>query len=356
MTINQALLYLPIFLLFILTTSTTTNAQPFSCKASSNCSALIDYVSPNDTTILKVTTLFGISKNLYSFLGANNLPPTTRSSLPIKAKQTIKIPFPCRCANGNGTSDRIPVYKVVPNDGLFHIASEVFGGLVLYPQIQAANNIPDPNKILVGQELKIPLPCSCDQVDGEDVVHYGHVVTEGSTVDGIAKEFGTTEATLLSLNALANPTDLKAGFVLDVPLKACKSSILNTSPDYPLLVPNGSYVLTAGNCVQCMCDAANNYTLQCQQSQMKSTIWPSCPNTQCNSVFLGNGTTSGCSRTTCAYQGYDNQKILTNLTTVSTCATTNSPASSATKISSQGWRWNFLLIAVQMVLLSLHLL
>lgn len=70
--------------------------------------------------------------------------------------------------------------------------------------------------------------------------------------------------------------------------------------------------------------------LQCEQSQMKSSIWPSCPSTRCGSVSLGNGTSSGtlgngtssgCSRTTCAYQGYDNQKILTNITTVSTCAT-----------------------------------
>ncbi|KAL8090168.1 lysM domain-containing GPI-anchored protein 2 [Apium graveolens] len=352
MTINQTLLFLPIFLLFILT---TTNAQPFSCKASSKCTSMIDYVSPNDTTISNITSLFGISKNLLSYLGANNLPPTTLPSFPIKAKQTVKIPFPCKCANGTGTSDGVPVYKVVPDDGLFHIASEVFGGLVLYQQIQTANNISDPNKILIGQELKIPLPCSCDEVDDEPVIHYGHIVTVGSSVEGIAKQFDTTQETLLKLNALPAPADLKAGAVLDVPLKACKSSILPTSRDYPLLVSNGSYVYTAGNCVQCKCDAANNYTLQCEPSTMKSSIWPSCPNTQCGRVFLGNGTSSGCSSTTCAYQGYDNQKILTNLTTVSTCAT-SSPPSSATNISSLGWRWNFLLVAVQLVLLSLHLL
>lgn len=218
MTINQALLYSPIFLLFVLTT-TTTNAQPFSCKTSSKCTSMIDYVSPNDTTIFNITSLFGISKNLLSYLGANNLPATTLPSLPIKAKQTVKIPFPCKCADGTGTSDGVPVYKVVPDDGLFHIASDIFGGLVLYPQIQAANNISDANKILVGQKLKIPLPCSCDEVDGEAVVHYGHVVTEGSTVEGIAKEFDTTQETLLKLNALGAPADLKAGVVLDVPLK-----------------------------------------------------------------------------------------------------------------------------------------
>ncbi|XP_017236735.1 lysM domain-containing GPI-anchored protein 2 [Daucus carota subsp. sativus] len=359
MTITQTLPYFIIFLLFILTTTPPTKAQPFSCKPSSKCNSLIDYVSPNDTTISNITTLFGISKNLLSFLGANNYPPTTLPSLAIKAKQTVKIPFPCRCANGTGTSDGLPVYKVVPEDGLFHIASDIFGGLVLYQQIQAANNIADANKILVGQELKIPLPCSCDEVDGQAVIHYGHVVPAGSSVEAIAKQFDTTQETLLKLNALADPADLKAGVVLDVPLKACNSSISSDSRDYPLLVPNGSYAITANNCVRCKCDAANNYTLQCEPSQIKSSIWPTCPNTQCNSVFLGNSTSSGCSRTTCAYLGYDNQKIITNLTTVSTCSSNSTPSdsaspSSATKINSQGWRWNFL-VAVQLVLLSLYL-
>lgn len=40
---------------------------------------------------------------------------------------------------------------------------------------------------------------------------------------------------------------------------ACTSMISNTSLDYPLLVPNGTYVFTAANCVMCKCDAANNW-------------------------------------------------------------------------------------------------
>lgn len=81
----------------------------------------------------------------------------------------------------------------------------------------------------MGQELKIPLPCSCDEVDDEAVVHYGHIVTEGSTVEGIAKQFDTTQETLLKLNALAAPADLKAGVVLDVPLKGTCISNLQTT-------------------------------------------------------------------------------------------------------------------------------
>lgn len=250
------------------------------------------------------------------------------------------------------------MYTVVPNDGLYHIAAEVFANLITYPEIQRTNNITDPDKILVGQKLVIPLPCSCDDVDGETVVHYGHVVPTGSSVGAIANEFGTTEETLLRLNNLSTPDDLKAASVLDVPLKACRSQIRNTSPDSTLRVPNGSYVLTANNCVKCQCDAANNYTLQCQESGIKpSNTWSSCPRTQCIglNLSLGNTTTtsSGCDRTTCDYDGYDNRNILTSARN-STC-TAPAGANSATTISSQGWRWNFLLIAVQVTVLSLHL-
>lgn len=95
----------------------------------------------------------------------------------------------------------------------------MFAGLVTVQEIQAANNISNPDMIIVGQELRIPLPCSCDDVGGEEVVHYGHIVGPGSTVAGIASDFGTDEQTLLKLNGLASPDDLKAGALLDVPLK-----------------------------------------------------------------------------------------------------------------------------------------
>ncbi|KAL0334514.1 UNVERIFIED_CONTAM: Glycerol-3-phosphate acyltransferase 9 [Sesamum radiatum] len=244
-----------------------------------------------------------------------SLHPTT---FPIAASQTIKIPFPCICTNGAGFSNHRPNYTVLPGDTLYHIAAEVFSGLVTYPQIQAVNNISDPNLIEVGQTLWIPLPCSCDDVDGQKVVHYGHVVAPGSTVEGIAQQYNTSQDTLLRLNNLTGPQDLKAGAVLDVPLRACSSMVSNNSVDYPLLVANDTYVFTATNCVRCKCDAAVSWMLQCEASQINS----SCPAIRCEGAenfYLGNTTTSsGCNRTTCEYAGY-NQTILTTAALESTC-------------------------------------
>ncbi|KAK6129429.1 hypothetical protein DH2020_036831 [Rehmannia glutinosa] len=299
--------------------------QPFRCASTgATCNALIDYVSPNATTLSAIRTLFTI-KNLRSILGANNLPLSTPRTFPIAAQQTVKIPFPCVCNNGTGISNRRPNYTVVAGDGLYHIAAEVFSGLVTYQQIQAVNNISDPNLIMVGQNLWIPLPCSCDDVDGQRVVHYGHVVAQGSTVEGIAQQYNTSQDTILRLNNLTSSRDLLAGAVLDVPLRTCSSMVNNNSLDYPLLVPNGTYLFTANNCVTCKCDAAVSWMLQCEPSQINS----SCPPIRCEgaeSFYLGNSTSSGCNRTTCAYAGY-NQRILTTVALESTCPVSDNRSS-----------------------------
>lgn len=67
-----------------------------------------------------------------------------------------------------------------------------------------------------GDELKIPLPCSCDPVDGERVVHYGHVVASGSSVEEIAQQFNVSADVLMRLN---NLVPLLANATIDVPLK-----------------------------------------------------------------------------------------------------------------------------------------
>ena len=122
--------------------------------------------------------------------------------------------------NFTGVSHNGPVYTVKKDDGLFFIASEVFAGLVEYEKIQTANKIPNANLIEIGQNLTIPLPCSCDDVDGDNkVVHYAHVVQSGSSLESIAKEFGTDEDTLKKINEIADDSKLIADKPIDVPLK-----------------------------------------------------------------------------------------------------------------------------------------
>lgn len=113
----------------------------------------------------------------------------------------------------------LKIHRCRPDDGLYVIATTMFSNLVKFPKIAEANKLPDPNMIDVGQKLWIPLPCSCDSVNGEEVVHYAHVVEQGSSMEAIAAQFLTDSVTLSRLNGIADDSELIAGNAIDVPLK-----------------------------------------------------------------------------------------------------------------------------------------
>ncbi|GMI87999.1 lysM domain GPI-anchored protein 2 precursor, LysM-containing receptor protein 1, CEBiP-like 1 [Hibiscus trionum] len=322
-------------------------AQTFTCSSPSSCRALVGYTTVNNTNLGAIQTLFNASFS--SLLGANGLPPSTPRSSAVPAQRVIRIPIDCVCYNGTGTSNGGPTYTVQPGDGLFHIAAEVFSRLVMFQEIATFNNISDPNLIEVGQVLQIPLPCSCDAVDGQGVVHYAHVVRPNSTLPEIAQEFGTDEQTLGRINGITAQNELRAEQPIDVPLRACNSSVRSDSLDSPLLAANGTNVLTANGCVRCSCDAANNWTLRCEPTQTnRPSRWRSCPSMQCEGsqgLSLGNVTASGCDISTCSYAGYNNTTIFTTLVQGrnSTC--------SSNGVVRLGLNWDFLFI---LVLLCFH--
>lgn len=202
--------------------SSVVEAQPeanFKCSTDNQttCRAITDYLHPNGTTLREIKALFNV-KHIPDILGVNNLPTNTTDSYKVGPNEVIKVPFPCKCNNGTGQSNRIPVYKIKPGDGLDAIARTRFAGLVKYQQIQTANKIPDANNITAGDSLWIPLPCSCDKVGENSVVHYAHIVESGSSFESIALKYGTSQQILLSINGIQDPKSLKAGQLLDVPL------------------------------------------------------------------------------------------------------------------------------------------
>ncbi|OAY70681.1 Chitin elicitor-binding protein [Ananas comosus] len=281
------------------------SAANFTCNhtAVAECGGVIGYVAANATTYGAVRSLFQVS-TLAALLGANDLPPSTPAAAPVAAGGVVRVPFPCACSNGTGRSNRTPTYTSKNGDTLDAIARNVFGGFVTYEEIADANQIPNPNVISVGDKLWIPLPCSCDPVGGEAVVHLGYSVPHGSTVEGIAEEFGVDNATLMEINGIADPSKLQAEQILDVPLRACSSSIRSNSLDSNLRLANGSYVLTANGCIFCSC-SSSSYQLNCSIAQNKSSSEcdvPKCP----GNLFLGSTSSSGCNVTTCAYNGYTN--------------------------------------------------
>ncbi|KAM0836472.1 hypothetical protein ACQ4PT_062290 [Festuca glaucescens] len=366
----MAPLSLSLFLLLAAALSPSPTAARFTCNArarATTCQALISYTPPPNatTTLGDVRALFQLRSHR-ALLAANALPLSTPQTAP--APSPVRVRLPCLCSAGAGATFQRPTYKVRAGDTLDSVARAVFAGLVTYRDIAAANNVSDPNRVAVGQELWVPLPCSCDPVGGVGVVHLTYVVPAGSSVAGIAEAYGTTEETILALNRMPDAKSLLAGQVLDVPLRACSSAISNTAIDRNLRVPNASYILTANNCIMCGC-SSNTWQLDCQPTQgLTSSI---CPVAKCGDLFLGNTSVttslaSPCEGTACLYAGYTNTTsfaILTNLTTSSMCdAAGLSPAAQPSHSSASGlglptpWRWSELVVGIHIVLLCLGFL
>jgi chitin elicitor-binding protein len=221
LAVPASALLLLLLLLLLLFFAAPASAANFTCATrGATCPSAIGYAVPNATTYAGLVARFNATTTLAALLGANGLPADTSPSAPIAAKATLRVPFRCRCGGGMvGQSDGGPVYVVQPQDGLDHIARDVFGAFVTYQEIATANDIKDVNLIYVGQKLRIPLPCSCDPVDGATVMHFAYSVAKGDEPSGIAAKFGVNEQTLRNLNNItADPKSLQQGQILDVPL------------------------------------------------------------------------------------------------------------------------------------------
>nr|XP_051184492.1 L-type lectin-domain containing receptor kinase IX.1-like [Lolium perenne] len=324
-----ARLAVPTALLLLL--ATTASAATFTCTAppGTTCQSSMDYRTINATTIGALASAFNTT-TLTNLLGANGLPSTTPCSFVVPASSTLRIPFRCLCAgNGIGQSDKLPVYTIQPRlDSLDAIArNNLFKAFVTYQEIATANNIANANFIEVGQKLWIPLPCSCDQVDGSDVLHFAHIVAGGESTSWLAAAFKVSESTLLKVNKITDPRTVQNGQILDVPLPVCSSSISSTSADHDLRLADGTYATTAQDCIRCSC-RSDTYQLNCvrEENNSRCPAPPPCS----GGLQLGETSGTGCGSTKCSYSGYSNNSTLSIQTTLvsnqATPACQNSPS------------------------------
>lgn len=94
------------------------------------------------------------------------------------------------------------IHVVKPGETLWRIAAE-YG--VTIPKLIAANGLPNPDQLVVGQSIVIPT---------EDVLH---TVQPGETLWGIAQSYGTTVENIVLANRIGNPNSIAAGRVLVIP-------------------------------------------------------------------------------------------------------------------------------------------
>ncbi|KAK9162224.1 hypothetical protein Syun_003126 [Stephania yunnanensis] len=286
------------------------------CANSDSCNALVGYTLYADLKVSEVAALFQIDP--IALLTANSIDisyaDVENHILP--SQLFVKIPIICSCVDGirKSVSTR---YKTRPSDTLGSIADTVYGGLVSGEQIREANGnlVTDPSVLDVGMSLVVPLPCTCFNSSDNflPAVYLSYVVREMDSLAGIASRYYTTVTDLMNVNAMGSVA-VKAGDIISVPLPACASNFPRYASDFALLVPNGSYAITASHCVQCSC-GPGNLNLYCTPASLAV----SCSSMQCknSNLMLGNVTaqpsSAGCNVTTCSYGGFVNGTIATTL-------------------------------------------
>lgn len=133
-------------------------------------------------------------------------------------------------------------YTVKSGDTLSGIASQ-FG--MSYTQLAQINSIANPNRIYVGQVLRVSgnqsAPVSTANQQGHNSGAAGsYTVQSGDTLSGIASRLGVSYKQLAQSNGIANPNHIYVGQVLRV------SGQVN-SYQAPAVVSRGSYTVQSGD-------------------------------------------------------------------------------------------------------------
>ncbi|KAK4773266.1 hypothetical protein SAY87_028285 [Trapa incisa] len=286
------------------------------CSYSDSCNAMLGYTLYTDLKVSEVASLFQVDPIALLLANAIDIsyPDVENHILP--SQLFLKIPISCACVDGIRKSVSTH-YKTHPSDTLSFIADSIYSGLVSSDQLREANSISDSSVLDVGMSLTVPLPCTCfnGTDNGLPAVYLSYVVRDVDTLAGIAGSYSTTITDLMNVNAMGGTT-IAVGDILAVPLPACASSFPRYASDFGLIVPNGSYAITASHCVQCSC-GPGNLNLYC----MPSTLAVSCSSMQCqnSNLMVGNLTmlqsSGGCNVTSCTYSGFVNGSIVTGLST-----------------------------------------
>lgn len=101
--------------------------------------------------------------------------------------------------------DSYEIYVVQAGDTLFGIASRFD---LTIAELQAVNQLPDPNRLVIGQALLIPLP-------RRSPLRY--TVITGDTLFGLAQLFNTTVQVIAAANNLLDPNLIYPGQSLVIP-------------------------------------------------------------------------------------------------------------------------------------------
>lgn len=162
-------------------------------------------------------------------------------------------------------------YTVVAGDTLASIAAKFD---VTQDEIVKLNSLADPNKLVLGQVLKIPgaapaggaAAASGSTSSGTSGSPTIYVVQSGDTLGSIARRFNTTVAELMRLNSIANPDRINVGQKLTVPAAGATTGSTTTTTDQS---GNRTYVIQSGDT---LLSVARRFGVTLKDLQAKNNI------------------------------------------------------------------------------------
>lgn len=178
------------------------------------------YTVEKGDSIYKISKKFGVS--MQCIREANSL-----YSDKLLVGQKLTIPASCEktqpsgCANLSVEGEKL--YVVVSGDNISTIAKK-FG--VKSSDIIRVNNLQNPDKLKVGQQLKIPskgevITKSTTNIAVEHTLSSNgtYTVVSGDSLSSIAKRFGVKTSDIIRANDMQNPDSLRIGQKLHIPNK-----------------------------------------------------------------------------------------------------------------------------------------
>ena len=149
--------------------------------------------------------------------------------------------------NTNSTTNAKGTYTVQSGDTLSGIANK-FG--TNYESLASLNNISNPNRIYVGQVLKLSANSTTSTPDHQvtnNTPTGSYTVKAGDSLSAIATHYGTSYETLARLNNISNPNHIYVGQVLKLGAGTTSSNVVEQHHVTTTSSANGSYTVKAGD-------------------------------------------------------------------------------------------------------------
>ncbi len=153
-------------------------------------------------TLYKIGLEYGVS--WVALAEHNNLSNANR----LDVGQVLNIPGAEADAEPTPSPQTEETYTVKPGDNLFRIGLAHDVG---WQQIAEANGIVNPNQLLVGQQIKIPM-----ETDGPSP-QFAHLVRAGQTLFSISVQYGVSWTAVAEANDIESPYVIFTGQTIVIP-------------------------------------------------------------------------------------------------------------------------------------------